>query len=120
MHDELDKLIKDMGAVKTWMLLNSIVLCILLMWLLVKPTKAEASTTTATGGSVTSTISVGDSDETVAREEVISRAKARGYFTPSEFAIFEGIHQRTVYRQLESGSIEGAQKVDGHWKIFCD
>lgn len=117
MQRSVSRLKKDLMAVKVVSLVNSVLLCALLVWSFIKPVHSEV---TATGGSVDSVISVGDSPETVYRDEVISRAKARGHFTPSEYATFEGIHLRTIYRQLESGSIDNAEKVDGRWKIYCD
>ena len=81
----------------------------------------KGSTVTATGGNVDSVISVSsDTPETVHRNEVISRAKNRGYFTASEYATFEGVDKETIYRRLNAGIITGAQKVGGRWRIFCD
>lgn len=73
-----------------------------------------------TGGNVDSVISVGDSPTTVYRNEVISRAENRGYYTTSEYATVEGVEQKTIYRRLDSGSIPNAEKVNGRWRIFCN
>ena len=78
------------------------------------------STVTATGGNVDSVISVGLDPKVADRKAVIEIAKNRGYYTASEFAIFEGVDKRTVYRRLDSGVITNAEKVDGRWRIFCD
>ena len=108
---------KEMAAVKAVTLINSILVCLLLIWSFLKPTPPS----TATGGNVDSVISVSsDTPETVYRNEVISRAKNRGYFTASEYATFEGVDKETIYRRLNAGIITGAQKVGGRWRIFCD
>ena len=116
MRDKIKKLHKDMGAVKAVTLMNSIMLCSLLLWSFIKPSHAGHSAT-ATGGSVTSTVSVGEDPETASRKELLIRAKARGYFTASEYASFEGINLETVYRRIESGVINDASKMNGRWCI---
>jgi len=100
--------------------LNVLVCVVILLQIYSLSWAAGSTGNTATGGSVNSTISVGDSDETTARRELVSRAKERGYFTASEFAIFEGVDKKTVYRRLETGVINDAEKVNGRWRIFCD
>lgn len=119
MRDRIKRLNKDLTRYKAITLVNSIMLSLLLVWSFIKPTTGD--TVTATGGNVDSVISVSsDTPETVYRNEVISRAKNRGYFTASEYATFEGVDKETIYRRLNAGIITGAQKVGGRWRIFCD
>ena len=73
-----------------------------------------------TGGNVATNLSINDDPGSADRDKVIEKARMRGYYTASEFAIFEGGDKRTVYRRLESGVITNARKVDGRWRIFCD
>ena len=116
--DKVNKMSKDIGFFQVMTLVNTVMLCSLLIWAFVKPT--QGSTATATGGNVDSVISVGLDPKVEDRKAVIEIAKNRGYYTASEFAIFEGVDKRTVYRRLDSGVITNAEKVDGRWRIFCD
>jgi hypothetical protein len=115
MRGKLDQLNKDIGVIKAVMLLNSIVLCVLLTWLMVKPTHAGGDTATATGGSASSTISI-ESDE----PDAVSAAKKRGYFTAQEYADFHGINLDTVYRRIEASAIPEAEKVNSRWRLPCN
>jgi len=89
--------------------------CVLVLLTIYNLTKDVAgSTVTATGGSVDSVISVhGD------RIDVLEKAKKRGYFTAKEYAEFEGINLETVYRRLDAGTIQGAEKVNHRWRLPC-
>ena len=111
MRDRIKKLHKDMGAVKAVTLLNSIMLCSLLLWSFIKPSHAGHAAT-ATGGDVTSSISI-----TGEHAKIEQRAKARGYFTAKEYASFEGVNLETIYRRLDGGMIQGAEKVNHRWRI---
>ena len=117
MQRSVSRLKKDLAAFKVITLVNSVMLCLLLAWSFIKPVQSESI---AMGGNVDSVISVGVDPKASNRKAVIEKAHNRGYYTASEFAIFEGIDKRTVYRRLESGVITNAQKVDGRWRIFCD
>ena len=117
MQRSVSRLKKDLLAVKVVSLINSVLLCALLVWSFIKPVHSEV---TATGGSVDSVISVALDPKADDRNEIIERATSRGYYTASEFAIFEGVDKRTVYRRLDSGVITNAEKVDGRWRIYCD
>ena len=70
---------------------------------------ATTNTATATGGSVTSQILVGQDAET--------KARARGYFSAKEYADFHGVSLETVYRHIESGAIPEAEKVNSRWRL---
>ena len=108
MRDKIKKLHKDMGAVKAVTLMNSIMLCSLLLWSFIKPSHAGHAAT-ATGGSVTSNLSIGGDME--------SKARARGYFSAKEYADFHGVSLETVYRHIESGAIPEAEKVNSRWRL---
>ena len=70
------------------------------------------TTNTATGGSVSSTISVAGDNAAM-----VDRAEQRGHFTAKEYAEFEGVNLETIYRRLDAGLIEGAEKVGHRWQI---
>ena len=114
MQRSVSRLKTDLAAFKVITLVNSVMLCLLLAWSFIKPVQSEV---TAAGGNVDSVISVGDSPETVYRNEVIDKARSRGYYTASEYATFEGVDKETIYRRLDAGIITGAQKVGGRWRI---
>ena len=73
---------------------------------------ASGGTVTATGGAVTSTISVG--------EDSVADARQRGYFTAKEYADFQGVSLETVYRRIDAGVIPEARKVNHRWQLPCD
>ena len=75
---------------------------------------ASGGTVTATGGNVDSVISVhGD------RVDTLEKAKKRGYYTAKEYAEAEGVNLETVYRRLDAGLIQGAEKVNHRWRLPC-
>ena len=89
-------------------------MAVFVIWSLAKPYTIAEVTNTATGGEVTSTISLG-SDE----PDMVSAAKKLGYFTAQGYADFEGINLDTVYRRIDAGFIPEAKKVNSRWRLPC-
>ena len=89
-------------------------MCVLIILAVYGITKdaAGGSAVTATGGSVDSVISVAGNDTSP-----LETATRRGYFTASEYAKYRGISLETVYRQISSGNITNAEKIDGRWHV---
>ena len=92
--------------------LNAQVCALILLTIYNLSKEVIGSTVTATGGSVSSTISVG--------EDSVADARQRGYFTAKEYADFKGVSLETVYRRIEAGVIPEAQKVNHRWQLPCD
>jgi len=128
MRNKLRNLSDDMNTFKVITMLNSIMLCALLIWSFVKP-DVRANAPSAPAGNVATNLSISGSNTATNRPNsgngaATNRANSgneaatrRGYYTASEYARLTGISLETVYRHANAGAIKGAELVGGRWRI---
>lgn len=109
MVEDVEKLTKTMGHLRTVTIVHSFLLiCTISISIITSSIrKANGNTTTA---STTLTINT-------AEDVIPAKIKERGYFTASEYAIWTHQSIDTVYKKAASGEIAGKRQKNGRWMI---
>ena len=113
MHKRVQNLSKEVKDIKRATMFNTIMMAVFVIWSFVKP--EVSGDNIANAGNVATNLSIsGDGSDSLVE------ARRRGYFTAKEYAEFQGINLDTVYRRLDAGLIQGAEKVNKRWRLPCN